>query len=57
MDYRGLTPLSMTVRAEQLDLVDALLAQREVKLGDAMLHAVNTGNVGVLERLLDWRQR
>ena len=56
-NYRGYTPLVVAVRLEDHAMVEFFLQQPAVRLSDAILHAVKTGNKHVVEMILNVHER
>ena len=56
IDYKGRTALNIAIRNNHEDVVEFLLTRNDICLRDAELVAVEDGNVGLLEKLLDWRE-
>ena len=57
IDCRGFTALTIAVRNNQKGMVDFLLTHSDICLRDAELVATEEGNVTVVEKLLDWREK
>ena len=53
--YNGYTALTFAVKAEDIPMAQLLLRDQRVVMGDAVLHAVQTGNKVLVAALLDER--
>ncbi len=45
------------MRDQNEDLIEYLLQQVNIQIGDALLHAVKEDNVDILQILLNWQER
>ncbi len=45
------------MRDQNEELIEYLLGQPKLHIGDALLHAVREENVGILQTLLDWQEK
>lgn len=57
IDHKGQFALQLAVKNQNVEMVRFLLSEPDVMLGDALLHAINEGHVGITEMLLTWKQR
>ncbi|CAH1777258.1 unnamed protein product [Owenia fusiformis] len=53
-DFMGRSALTIAIQHGHEELVDYLLHQKDIKLGDSLLHAVKEGNITIVEMLLNW---
>ncbi|XP_013787755.1 short transient receptor potential channel 6-like, partial [Limulus polyphemus] len=52
-NYQGLTALDIAVKAENISVISILLERESLVIGDAVHHAVSTGNYDIIRLLLD----
>ncbi|XP_013195311.2 short transient receptor potential channel 4 [Amyelois transitella] len=57
IDYQGISALHIAVRNESMDMVDFLLNQPRIDLGDNVLHAVRNNSINILVKLLDAQKK
>ena len=57
VNFQGLTALTIAVKGQHYDMIELLMAQDGIKMCDAILHAVQEGNVRIVEILLDWQKQ
>ena len=55
-DPLGRTALIVAIENESYELVEALLDAPGLKVGDALLHAINEDFVEAVELLLEWEE-
>ncbi len=55
-DPLGRTALIVAIENESYELVEALLDTPAIRVGDALLHAINEDFVEAVELLLDWEE-
>ena len=56
-DPLGRTALIVAIENESYELVEALLDAPGLKVGDALLHAINEDFVEAVELLLEWEEK
>lgn len=56
-DYQGHTALILAIKINHVEMVNFLLSLEYLIIGDAILHAVQTGNCTIVELLLDSMKR